>query len=294
MHYLTGTLMPGDHIRWYHGEEYHDNAEIGLRIAFDIYSQSYQRRAAIMAVRRALDKNALSWLDLNSDTWRIDLDKLKVENDRLKGLDWLTGIMDMSPEFEQGQESPSSETTDCASLAFYFTPDTLCHARPLMLCPPEIRESLKEFQKDHPDPRKAIFVMMPFDKSERYEQIIRSIQTILAEYGVSALRADSKPYHNIVLYNILTYIWGSGSGVAVFERLKNDIFNANVSFELGYMMALGIRVCLLKDNTLVNLHSDLGGLIYEEFDPDCIDKTIPPALSKWASDRGIIHIPPQK
>lgn len=290
MYYMTGTLMPGNHVKWYHGAEHHAATEIGLRIAFNIFSERCHRREALVAVQRALDKNPLVWMDVNHETWRVDLDKLKKENNDLSLFDWLTGVVIVNPEFEQENDS-SSDHINYVSLACYFTPDSLRESRSLMLCPQEIRESLKEFQKEHPDPRKAIFVMMPFDKSERYEQIIRSIQTIFAEYGVSALRADSKRYHNIVLYNILTYISGSGSGVAVFERLKNDIFNANVSFELGYMMALGKRVCLLKDNTLVNLHSDLGGLMYEEFDPDCIDKTIPSALSKWALNSGIIHEP---
>lgn len=296
MHYLTGILIPIDFIRWHYHEDSYENAEVGLRIAFVIYANAdgYHRRAAVMAVRRSIAKEPLSWLSPTSDTWRIDLDKLKAAEERLKPLNWLSGIVDMNPEFEQEHETTFGGTTHSVSLAFYLTPDSLRDMRPVMKYPPEISDSILEFQKDYPDPMKAVFVMMRFDKSKRHHEIFDSISAVLDKYGVKALRADTKPYHDNLLSNILTYMWGCGSGVAVFERLKTNNFNPNVSFELGYMMALPKAVCLLKDDTLDNLHSDLGGLIYHAFNMDDIPTTIPAVLTKWLEDRGIIHVPPQK
>jgi len=45
---------------------------------------------------------------------------------------------------------------------------------------------------------------------------------------------------------------GSAFGIAIFERLTSDIFNPNVSLEVGYMMAmhkpiLYLTATLVKD-----------------------------------------------
>jgi hypothetical protein len=72
-----------------------------------------------------------------------------------------------------------------------------------------------------------------------------------------------------------------GFGIAVFERLTQDQFNPNVSLEVGYMMALRKPVCLLKDLTLHSLSSDLAGKIYENFDVQRPEETLPLALDNW-------------
>jgi hypothetical protein len=57
--------------------------------------------------------------------------------------------------------------------------------------------------------------------------------------------------------------------------------------EVGYMYALGKKLCLLKDHTFTALHTDLTGKLYREFDPYDPDGTIPSQLSRWLNDRGL-------
>jgi predicted nucleotide-binding protein len=77
-------------------------------------------------------------------------------------------------------------------------------------------------------------------------------------------------------------------GIGVFERILEDNFNPNVSIEVGYMMGLRKKVCLLKDQTLNNLPTDLMGKLYKPFDPQNIEKTLPDQLEKWMQDKGLI------
>ena len=155
--------------------------------------------------------------------------------------------------------------------------------------PTEIKESLKLFRRDHPDPQKVMFVIMSFDDTALHHAINKAISDTLMPFGISALRADTKQYHDELFYNILTYVHGCGSGVAVFERLEEETFNPNVAFEVGYMMALKKPVCLLKDRTLKTLHSDLAGKMYRQFDAQN-PSTISEKLSTWLKDKNLTQI----
>ena len=99
------------------------------------------------------------------------------------------------------------------------------------------------------------------------------------------VRADDKEYHSHLYFNILTYMHGCGIGIAIFERINSDDFNPNVSLEVGYMLAQGKPVCLMKDKTLKSLQSDLVGTLYRNFDPQDAEKTIENSVDQWLSDR---------
>ena len=154
--------------------------------------------------------------------------------------------------------------------------------------PVEIKESLARFRADHPDGSKLAFIMMRFDVSPAHEKIVQAIRKTLLPHGMTALRADDKQYHDDTYWNILTYIYGCGIGFAVFERITTDDFNPNVSLEVGYMLGLRREVCLLKDRTLKQLHTDLVGKLYRVFDLHDIGKSIEKEVGRWLSDKGII------
>lgn len=61
-----------------------------------------------------------------------------------------------------------------------------------------------------------------------------------------------------------------------------------MALEVGYMMALGKNVCLLKDQTLTTLQTDLVSKLYKKFDPQDPVASIPPVLEKWMKDWRII------
>ncbi len=81
---------------------------------------------------------------------------------------------------------------------------------------------------------------------------------------------------------------GCGFGIAVFERIEKDVFNPNVSLEVGYMLGLKKPVLLLKDQTLPALQTDLAGKLYRPFDPQHPAKTIALQLEQWLEDKGLI------
>ena len=156
----------------------------------------------------------------------------------------------------------------------------------LMAHPIEIQESLARFRADHPDPATVAFVMMRFDADAPFQRIVEAIRGGLAPFGITALRADDKEYHDDLFLNVLTYVYGCGVGVAVFERITSENTNPNIALELGYMFALRKPVCLLKDQTLPALQSDLVGKLYRPFDTFDPAATVPRALTSFLEQRG--------
>lgn len=157
--------------------------------------------------------------------------------------------------------------------------------------PDEIQSSLRRFKEDHPNPNKTAFIMMQFSSTSMHGEILTIIRKVLEEYGITALRADDKEYHEDMYSNIVTYMYGCAFGIAVFEQFETVEFNPNVSLEIGYMQGLRKPVCLLKDSTLKSLHSDLVSKLYKEFDSKRLNKSVPSVLSKWLEDWGLVRKP---
>lgn len=157
-----------------------------------------------------------------------------------------------------------------------------------MELPPALSESIQKFRKEHPDPKKVAFLMMRFGSTKAHDSIVDSIRSGLAKHGIKPLRADDKDYHDDLFWNILTYIYGCGFGIAVFERIEQEEFNPNVALEVGYMLALRKPVLLLKDKTLKNLNTDLIGKLYKAFDLENMPESIGIQLTRWLKDRDII------
>jgi hypothetical protein len=153
--------------------------------------------------------------------------------------------------------------------------------------PPEIKESLRRFKTDYPEPNKAAFLMMRFGRTQAHENIVAGIKKALDPLGIAVVRADDKQYHDDLFPNVLTYVYGCGFGIAVFERIESEEFNPNVALEVGYMFAIKKHICLLKDKTLRTLQADLVGKLYRVFDPLDAVGTIPKELSQWLADKGL-------
>jgi hypothetical protein len=153
--------------------------------------------------------------------------------------------------------------------------------------PPEIKDSLARFRLNHPEPQKVAFLMMRFGKTKAHQNIVSSVTSALDPLGITVVRADDRQYHDDLFPNVLTYIYGCGFGIAVFERIEKEEFNPNVALEVGYMFAMKKQVCLLKDKTLSTLHADLVGKLYRVFDPMDPSGSIPEELTKWLKDKGL-------
>ena len=130
--------------------------------------------------------------------------------------------------------------------------------------------------------------MMQFGTTPAHTRIVKAIKNTLKSFGLIALRADDREYHDELFPNILTYLHGCGFGVAVYERIEGEHFNPNVSLEVGHMLAMAKPVCFLKDKTLKTLQADLIAKLYKSFDPQDPITTIPPVLTKWLADRKLV------
>ena len=130
--------------------------------------------------------------------------------------------------------------------------------------------------------------MMKYGETPLHGRITHAIRDTCSQHGIHALRADDKRYSDDLLANVRTYMHGCNSGIAVIERLTKEDFNPNVSLEVGYMMAQGKPVCLLKDKTLASLQTDLMGRLYDPFDTQDPEKTILPVLEKWLKDKRLV------
>ncbi len=151
--------------------------------------------------------------------------------------------------------------------------------------PPELIPRIRAFKADHPDPRRSAFIMMRFGVSRRHDAILKAVRDVLAEHGIDGLRADDNVYDEVLMMNLRTYLHGCGFGVAVFDRIESENHNPNVALEVGYMLALGKRVCLLKDRSIARLPSDVIGSLYTEFDMDDMAGSINDALTRWLRQR---------
>lgn len=259
-----------------------DDAPDRLAITFTFGSYSKSRRKMIESLKTLVAQQNLDWIVPGETRWRIDLRGLTRFFEPAARFYWLPPEARVEPIVI----FPDSKNSPGAKVVFYIDQDSQVPKDP---CTPpvEIQNSLERFRSDHPNPSKAAFLMMRFDESPQQLAIQRAINDALARHGITALRADGRMYHRHLFYNIATYMHGCGMGVAVFERLKQDDFNPNISLEVGFMAALDKPLCLLKDSTLRCLQTDLVGWIYRPFDTYDPAAKIRKEIESWLADDGL-------
>lgn len=289
---ITGFRTLDDTLHWRYGtRNLSPDEDESVEVRFFVSQRKTptpQQGDAIKTVLKQMENTSVPWLIPGRKDWVFDLDRMREEFKDIKTWDWCRGRVFVEPEFKVAQEDVdiSGNKYYETFVVFNINPEVL-GVTP-MNTPPEIQNSLRDFQLDYPDPKKVAFILMRFGKTSAHNNIVQGIKDALAPHGISAVRADDKDWHSDVYYNILTCIYGCSFGIAVFERIEQDDFNPNVAFEVGYMTALGKQVCLLKDKNLRGLHTDLIGKIYKTFDPLDAITTIPPELTKWMQDKKIV------
>jgi hypothetical protein len=266
-----------------------EGVEEGIKISLILIgnkpSQEYE---AIRILQLALKNNPIEWLTPGLKKWELDLDCLRVEFEPFSEIEWLEGKICLEPKFETEEFSGTKRPMYSSKVVFYLTPE-IFEEEIMLVKPVEIQESLKSFKKDFPDFSKVGFIMMQFGESDAHKKITETIKETLASFNIKGMRSDDKQYHDGLFPNVKTYLYGCGFGIAVYERIEKDSFNPNVSLEVGYMLAMGKPICILKDKTLKSLHADLIDKLYKVFDPQDPEGTIPPQITKWLEDKGIIE-----
>ena len=260
------------------------------------------RREVNGLFRDFVNRYQVSWITPGYQECIFDLGKLRNSYPEFSEKDWLVGKIAIQPEFETfkkpheifleaemkkaGMVLPTAETYEC-ELIFTIEPEIIAQNILFPDAPIEIQESLKRFKLDFNDPRKVAFQIMRFGETIAHNDIDAGIKEALKKYSITGIRADESRYHKDLYYNILTYMHGCGFCIAVFERIEEESFSPDISFEVGYMMALRKPVCILKDKTLKFLHSDLGGKLYSPFDPLNAGATIQDQIHRWLQDEGL-------
>lgn len=287
--WIINGHVPGlGNIDWQHSEVNWDKEEgVKVILTFSYFMGQYNRSQTIKKVERSLEVNEIPWITTGQKEWVFDLDKLKESFPNLSVMEWFKGKVYLEPEFES--KKSNIKTFYDSILSFYITPEDLKGYDILIEPPIEINESLERFKRDYPDPTKVAFIMMQFGKTNAHQEIVKAIRKVLISHGIEGVRADDLWYHDDLFSNVMTYMYGCGMGIAVFERIEEDEFNPNVSLEVGYMFALKKPVCLLKDKTQKTLHSDLVSKLYKSFDPQDPINSIPIEISKWLKDKQIIE-----
>lgn len=138
--------------------------------------------------------------------------------------------------------------------------------------------------------KKTAFIIMKFSKDERFNKAFEIIKSKLAEYDIVGIRADEEQFASTIWENIKVYMDNADYGIAIAESVEDQYINSNVSVEIGYMLALKKKVCLLKEKSLDRLHSDFAGIIYNEFDIDNVEASLPKTLEKWMRFEKIVDI----
>lgn len=296
MKHMTAVFAASGDIHWQIADDADWNPEAkgdvkGVTVSF-IFPTRLKKREAMESVAAGLKGNGIEWLRPSTvmpDLWLADLDGLRAHFGGFLGdVDWLKGRVKIAPEFDNEPREVFGEIKKDTYVTFAVTPADIGSVMTLLEFE-ELKPSIEKFLRDHPLPQHCAFVMMRFEKTPLHVRIFKAVEDVCARHGIKALRADGKPYAEDLLPNVRTYMHGCAFGIAVFERLSTDEFNPNVSLEVGYMMAQGKPICLLKDSTLPALHTDLTGRLYQPFDTQNPEETIAAALEKWLADREIIQ-----
>lgn len=110
MHTLFGMLVLSGGISWQILQHRKDDTLTGLRVEFPL-TRKHSRRDALRIVGAAVERNNLPWLHPSRTLWKIDVEGVRqwlaqsaASNDFLQELDWLHGVVSVTPEVEDHEE----------------------------------------------------------------------------------------------------------------------------------------------------------------------------------------------
>ena len=150
---------------------------------------------------------------------------------------------------------------------------------------------VRKILDDYPCYSRNVFIMMRFKRSKQFDEIVNAIREGLHTYGLYGIRADDKAYTDDLWLNICAYMWSSKFGVAVLEDFEERDFNPNIALEYGFMMGLGRRVLLLKEDRMPRVPSDITGKLWKPFSVFDIHPSITRQVALWAVDLGFSPTP---
>jgi len=158
-----------------------------------------------------------------------------------------------------------------------------------------IREKAKKLLENS-SYNKNVFIMMPLgpylEEKEPYVTLVKEIKSALKKEGYAGWLSTDMKLDDDLWNSVAAYLEGCKYGIGIFTRRKKErgdeiveeeYFNPNVSLEIGFMLARGKKVLLLKDKSLTKMPSDLVGKFYQELDLERPRK-VKTIIRKWISE----------
>ena len=115
----------GDKLHWrVSGADADETVEDLVRLVFCVTSlTNFSQRDAHEAIRSALRRNKITWVQPSLDTWRFELKALSAVIDRPKIVPWLQGSVSTKPEFKYRTIPVSVPPVSSGEFVFYISTD---------------------------------------------------------------------------------------------------------------------------------------------------------------------------
>lgn len=167
------------------------------------------------------------------------------------------------------------------------------------LYPQKLKDEILEFKNKYAK-EKTAFIMTSF--AEEHQETIKQIIDVLKKHNITPCLANKQGGENYdeLWPNIEVFIHGCDFGIGIYaddslfkgkgeiegEEYKKRIrINPNMSQEVGYMLGLQKKVCILKNKELDKLPTDLAGKIYVEYEGE---DDLNNKLEEWLVTKKII------
>ena len=171
--------------------------------------------------------------------------------------------------------------------------------------PKGLEDEIIRFKDKHKN-KKTAFIMTSFQ--DQHMSIANDIIGILRKFNIKGYIANAPGGMNsdFIWDNIQVFIHGCDFGIGIYaddsilfgvdsenqtkehvEYSRRIRINPNLSQEVGYMLALQKKVCILKHRNLEKIPSDLAGKIYVEFTAESLEED----LTNWLKNKQIINNP---
>jgi hypothetical protein len=126
-----------------------------------------------------------------------------------------------------------------------------------------------------------IFLMIPFARKDKYENVRRVIRSVLDEFKYTLVAADDRTISENLSVNLTAHMDACKLAIAVIDSLP---LNSNIAYELGYLKRSSTQCLMLKDKTITVMPAAIHGILYASVDFDQINATIPKAVRKWLAN----------
>ncbi|WP_321480059.1 TIR domain-containing protein [uncultured Bacteroides sp.] len=155
-----------------------------------------------------------------------------------------------------------------------------------------IKDEVIKFKKQHKDEITA-FIMTSFQ--EEHKKIAEKIKDILKDVGIIGCIANKEggEFADQLFTNVEILIHGCDFGIGIYaddsiiNKEEKIRINSNLSLEVGYMLALRKKICILKEKKLQKINSDLCDRIYVSFDKEQ-PSSLKKSLNKWLDTKGLL------